>query len=57
MKQESTPNPLTLIKQRMQLPLFRERYRQNISTWFEVKPEPIRPSCIKAGMILQTYDT
>ena len=49
-------NPITLIKKRMQLPFFRKRYPQNISTWFEVKTEPIRPSCLKAGMILQSYE-
>lgn len=53
MKEE---NPITLIKKRMQLPFFRKRYPQNISTWFELKLEPIRPSCLKAGMILQTYE-
>jgi len=57
MKQESTSNPITIIRQRMQSSILRYRYRQNIRTWFEVKPEPIRSSCIKAGMILQTYDT
>jgi hypothetical protein len=49
-------NPITLIKKRMQLPFFRKRYPQNISTWFEVKSEPIRSSCLKAGMILQSYE-
>jgi hypothetical protein len=50
-------NPITTIKLRTRLPLFRKLYYKNILTWFNVKPEPIRPSCLKAGMILQTYDT
>jgi len=34
-------NPITIVKQRMELPWFRKLYARNILTWFNKKHENI----------------